>query len=125
MKPTLEQLQEWRSQALEYAHAITNQYPSWKDAVDLKFAELAAAWGASQAQQEPCADYRAMYLKVRDELAALQQVAEVKQLRQDAKRYRFIRDNIYRLPYDDHGAGPEFDLSEEAIDSAMKGGQHE
>jgi len=45
--------------------------------------------------------------------------ADDKTLR-DAERYRWLRDGgIWRLPYDDHGAGPEFDLSEAAIDAAM------
>lgn len=59
--------------------------------------------------------------QMHDHFAAVVRVGAAQS--QDAKRYRFIRDNIYRLPYDDHGAGPEFDLSEEAIDSAMQGGQ--
>lgn len=47
-------------------------------------------------------------------------------LRQDAERYRWLRDaNINTLPYDDHGIGPEFPCGDDldaAVDSAMRKG---
>ena len=46
------------------------------------------------------------------------------ELREDAERYRWLRDNINRLPYDDYGMGPQFPSGNEldaAIDAA-KGG---
>ncbi len=46
---------------------------------------------------------------------------EIERLRADAARYQWLRDGgIYILPYEDHGAGPEFDLSDSSIDAAMK-----
>ena len=47
--------------------------------------------------------------------------AEIGRLSKDAERYQWLRDGgIYILPYEDHGAGPEFDLSDSSIDAAMK-----
>lgn len=48
-------------------------------------------------------------------------LAAVEELAKDAERLKFIQENMYLLPYDDHGCGPEFDLSNEAIEQAMKG----
>ena len=45
--------------------------------------------------------------------------AERDALLADAERYRWLRDGGFaRLPYDDHGMGPEFDFSDAAIDAA-------
>lgn len=38
----------------------------------------------------------------------------------DRARLDWIEDNSYALPYKDHGAGPELDLSRPAIDALMK-----
>ena len=47
--------------------------------------------------------------------------AEIERLSKDAERYQWLRDGgIYILPYEDHGAGPEFDLSDASVDAAMK-----
>lgn len=50
--------------------------------------------------------------------------AECERMRQDAERYRWLRDaNINTLPYDDHGIGPEFPCGDDldaAIDAAME-----
>lgn len=55
-----------------------------------------------------CAEYK-------KELEALQS-----QDREDAERYRWLRDSdgLYDLPYDDHGIGPEFPRGE-ALDAAI------
>jgi hypothetical protein len=50
--------------------------------------------------------------------------AENAALREDAKRYRWLRDNINRLPYDDYGMGPQFPSGNEldaAIDNCKEG----
>lgn len=45
----------------------------------------------------------------------------VEKLTQDAERYRWLeRGGLWELPYDDHGAGPEYDLSRAAVDAAMR-----
>ena len=53
MKPSPEQVREWDIASIAYADETTDQYPCWEDARDMKFAELAAQWGAEQAQQAP------------------------------------------------------------------------
>lgn len=109
MKPSLEQMQEWRSQAIEYAHGITNHYPSWKDAVDLKFAELVASWGAEQAQQAPVEEpelpepviAREEYAVGTGEFYTAAQMHDHYQAgvragmgqSQDARRYQWLRDS--------------------------------
>lgn len=46
---------------------------------------------------------------------------DVLELIQDAERYRWLeRGGLLGLPYDDHGIGPEYDLSRGAIDAAMR-----
>jgi len=47
--------------------------------------------------------------------------SEIDALVRDSERWKFVQENIHFLPYDDNGCGPEFDLSNEAIDAAMKG----
>lgn len=42
------------------------------------------------------------------------------QLLKDSKRFRYVQENIYNLPYEDHGAGPEFDLSNDAVDKLIE-----
>ncbi len=47
--------------------------------------------------------------------------AEPSDEEKDAARYRWIRDGgFYSLPYKDHGMGPEFNLSDEVVDAAMR-----
>ena len=48
-------------------------------------------------------------------------LAEVERVSKDKERGNFVRENIELLPYKDHGMGPEYDLSDAAIDAAMKG----
>lgn len=53
----------------------------------------------------------------------LDQVARLKAERDallaDAERYRWLRDGgIALLPYNDHGMGPEFNLTDAALDAA-------
>ena len=50
--------------------------------------------------------------------------AENARLRVDAGRLDWLEDNSYALPYKDHGAGPELDLSRPAIDALMKDQNH-
>ncbi len=46
---------------------------------------------------------------------------ELAEARKDAQRLEWLMNGgIDRLPYRDHGAGPEFDLSRAAIDAAMR-----
>ena len=53
------------------------------------------------------------------EVARLQR--ELAGARKDAQRLEWLMNGgIDRLPYRDHGAGPEFDLSRAAIDAAMR-----
>ena len=50
--------------------------------------------------------------------------AELAALREDAERYRWLRDNINCLPYDDWGVGPQFPSGNElcaAIDNCKEG----
>jgi len=69
------------------------------DKLHAQTADTVASWGAKCAQQ----------------------AKEIERLRADAARYQWLRDGgIYILPYEDHGAGPEFDLSDSSIDAAMK-----
>lgn len=42
----------------------------------------------------------------------------------DRVRLDWIEDNSYSLPYKDHGAGPELDLSRPAIDALMRDQSH-
>lgn len=52
MKPTLEQVQEWRAMAYRYADKQTGDYNEADEIAQEKFAELAAQWGAERAQHE-------------------------------------------------------------------------
>jgi hypothetical protein len=55
------------------------------------------------------------------ERAEKQPAGEIEGLRADADRWRWlVGGGIYDLPYKDHGSGPEFDLSPEAVDAAMQ-----
>lgn len=54
-------------------------------------------------------------------------VAAIEEMREDAERYRWLRDEdgLVCLPYDDHGIGPEYPRREEldaAIDRARREG---
>jgi len=49
------------------------------------------------------------------------QAKEISLLKTDALRWRWLfGGGLYDLPYKDHGNGPEFDLSPEAVDAAMQ-----
>ena len=51
IKPTPEQVDDWELEAAKYAESQTSEYYEYQQAKNEKFAELAAAWGAAQAQQ--------------------------------------------------------------------------
>jgi hypothetical protein len=51
---------------------------------------------------------------------------ELAACRKDAERYRWLRDNIMTLPYDDWGVGPQFPSGNEldnTIDNCKEGGK--
>ena len=60
------------------------------------------------------------YIAAANPAAILELLDRLEKAEKDAKRWKFVQDNIYSLPYDDHGAGPEFDFSNETIDNAME-----
>jgi hypothetical protein len=78
----------------------------------------ASALAALQAENErlkEASDFdHAEYKRLRDELRT-----KLAEAQADAARWKWFQENVYRYPYDDHGCGPEFDLSNEAIDAAM------
>ena len=51
IKPTPEQVDDWELEAAKYAESQTSEYYEYQQAKNEKFAELAAKWGAAQAQQ--------------------------------------------------------------------------
>ena len=51
IKPTPEQVDDWELEAAKYAESQTSEYYEYQQAKNEKFAELAAQWGAAQAQQ--------------------------------------------------------------------------
>ena len=50
-KPTKKQIDDWELEAAKYAESQTSEYYEYQQAKNEKFAELAAQWGAAQAQQ--------------------------------------------------------------------------
>jgi hypothetical protein len=57
-------------------------------------------------------------VQLQRKLAAMRE--ELNLCKKDADRYRWLcNGGLNSLPYDDFGCGPVFDLSDEAVDSAM------
>ncbi len=98
--------------------------------IELLRAELAAlraqepvTWGIDWGSHgdQACASIIKKHNDGSVELVAIEYATFPNHDAQDAARYRWLRDGgIYSLPYDDHGAGPEFDFNDAAIDAAMK-----
>lgn len=152
MKPTLKQVQEWRAMAYRYADKQNGNYNEADELAQEKFAELAAAWGAEQAQQttvEPELPVAVAHISDPDAFDAYEvipvytaaQMHEHYQAgaragaagSQDARRYRAIRDGLEVEPdnsgivvslIDDFGGETlRGEQADSAIDAAMQGEQ--